>query len=147
MNQSYWIAVEDLGVPNRNGRIYSKEVIEEALKDPLVKEKLDTHTLFVEDIRDRRKNEDGLYDCNDLMEVNVSNIIGSVHAINIEDDKLICKIEFYEDLFKDDVKSISCRLAGYGDVDTDGKVSNYTLEKIIAGDAKEEEEYYNKKEN
>ena len=144
MNQVYWIAVENLGVPKRNGRIYTKEVIEEALKDPLVKERLDTHTLFVEDIRKRKKNEDGLYDCNDLMTVDISSIIGSVQEVKVEDNKVFCKIEFYEDLFKDDVKSISCRLAGYGDVDTDGKVSNYSLEKIIAGDVEEEKEYYAK---
>lgn len=144
MSKSYWIAVEDLGVPNRNGRIYTKEVIEEALKDPLVKEKLDTHTLFVEDIRKRKKNNDGLYDCNDLMMVDISSIIGSVQEIKVEDNKLLCKIEFYEDLFKDEVKSISSRIAGYGDllVDLDGyeKVSNYSLEKIIVDDAEDGKE-------
>lgn len=144
MNQVHWIAIEDLGVPNRNGRIYTEEVIEEALKDPLVKERLDTHTLFVEDIRKRKKNKDGLYDCNDLMTVDISSIIGSVQEIKVENNKLMCKIEFYEDLFKDEVKSISSRIAGYGDllVDLDGyeKVSNYSLEKIIAVDAEDEKE-------
>lgn len=99
-----------LGVPNLNGRIYSKECMEGALKN-LKENKL----LVIPDESDYSNHR-----------ISLKNVIGVVRNLRIDGDEVKADVQ----MIKDFPEGFSFRPAGTGRV-TEGRVEDYILTHFI----------------
>lgn len=114
MTRTY--CVEKLNVPNRNGRIYTTELMESVLNDDSVKESLKCKTMLVS----RNKFGDSEY-------VEMSDVCGVVTDIRIEDDCLVVNADVFDWV----TFPHAIRLCGIGNVEENGVVSDYELNHFI----------------
>jgi hypothetical protein len=117
------IKIIELNKPNSKQRIYTSDLIEKSIiDDPIVKEMLDTKSLFIEDCRYSEDSSDS---------INVSNIIGVVNKLYIRDNFLFADVEALDtDLGKESTEISHIYLNGQGDLDANGVVSNYRFLKF-----------------
>lgn len=116
----YTITVLEFDKPTRAGYIYSKDCIEAAISDPIVKEQLDMHMLF---------STDNFNEETDMLKVN-----GAIEELYIEDNKLVAKVAVLNTpcgriakAAADAGMSLDLALRGRGNIKADGAVSDVTL--------------------
>lgn len=117
------IKIMELNKPNINKRIYTSDLIKKSIiDDPVVKEMLDTKSLFIEDCRYSEDSSDS---------INVSKVIGVVNKLYIRDNSLFADVEALDtDLRKESTEISHIYLNGQGDLDANGVVYNYTFSKF-----------------
>ncbi len=117
------IKIIELNKPNSKKRIYTSDLIEKSIiDDPIVKEMLDTKSLFIEDCRYSEDSGDN---------INISNVIGAVNKLYIRDNFLFADVEVLDiNLRKESIEISRIYLNGQGELDANGVVYNYTFLKF-----------------
>lgn len=117
------IKIMELNKPNINKRIYTSDLIKKSIiDDPIVKEMLDTKSLFIEDCRYSEDSGDN---------INISNVIGVVNKLYIRDNSLFADVETLDtDLRKESTEISHISLNGQGDFDANDVVYSYKFSKF-----------------
>ena len=122
--------VLEFGKPTRSGKIYSKECIESALENPILKERLNNKCFFGE-LRSALSNKD------EPIQTTCNLIAFSTENIYIEEDKLKVDIVILDtfagniltEVLKDP-NSAFLGIRGTGNMDSNGLVSDLEIESI-----------------
>jgi len=102
------IALQNLGSPNKNGRIYSEDLIKEAI---LNCDYLKNKRLFI--TRNAPQS----------VEVDLADVVGVIDDLYIKDNNLIADVSFIVE--DKNLEYYDIRPNGIGNVDENGVVSNY----------------------
>jgi hypothetical protein len=116
--KTFTTIVETLGSPNRNGRTYTKEVMQRVI--------------------DSNYNKLGLFGMPTSTIISLEKVSHKIDNLRIVDRDLLCDVTILETPMGKILSSLSSnvdvqyRLVGAGDVDENGVVSNYTMNYISA---------------
>ena len=121
--KSVKVEILKLNKPTKTGRIYTTDCIKKALKNPVLKEKLENGVLF------------GFIASDDIHDI--SNCSHVVSSLEIENDKLIAAIDILETpkgrILAEALNAGNVRFSAYGRGDVENNmVTNYELESVIA---------------
>ena len=104
------IVLQNLGSPNKNGRIYSEDIIKQAISNC---DNLKNKRLFI------------THKVPQSAEVNLEDVVGLVDDLYIKDSNLVANVSYIiEDKM---LEYYNIRPNGVGNVDENGVVSNYKI--------------------